>query len=101
MVIVMSLDKAIEHKKEKRKPYHGWEAIAKSCRNHGSDPYFKKNRLYSRIRRERAIANDIKEWENRDKTKQLGSLFIDSDDMFWDEWYLFLFNDIFSEIEDF
>lgn len=31
----MSLDKAIIHKKEKRKPYTRAKAIAKSCRNHG------------------------------------------------------------------
>ena len=34
----MSLDKAIEHHKEHRKPYRGGKAIAKSCRNHGGDP---------------------------------------------------------------
>lgn len=42
----MSLDKAIEHGKEKRKPYHKSKAIDKSCRNHGSCPYCEQNRLY-------------------------------------------------------
>lgn len=32
---MMSLDKAIKYGKEKRKPYRGAEAVAKSCRNHG------------------------------------------------------------------
>jgi len=42
----MSLDKAIEHKKEKRKQYHGSKAIDRSCRNHGSCPWCKENRLH-------------------------------------------------------
>ncbi len=32
----MSLDKAIEHGKEKRKPYRGSKVIDRSCRNHGN-----------------------------------------------------------------
>lgn len=31
----MSLDKSIEHGKEKRKPYYGAKAIDRTCRNHG------------------------------------------------------------------
>ena len=42
----MSLDKAIEHKKEWRKQYHGSKAIDKSCRNHGSCPWCKENRTF-------------------------------------------------------
>lgn len=42
----MSLDKAIEHGKEKRKPYRGAKAITCSCRNHGSCDYCKNNRLH-------------------------------------------------------
>lgn len=42
----MSLDKAIEHHKEKREPYRGAKACDKSCRNHGSDDWAKDNRLY-------------------------------------------------------
>ncbi|HOP08480.1 MAG TPA: hypothetical protein PLF13_14505 [candidate division Zixibacteria bacterium] len=34
----MSLDKAIKHGKEHRKPYRGAKAVDKSCRNHGSCP---------------------------------------------------------------
>ena len=29
----MSLDKAIESGKEKRKPYRGWKAVSQSCRD--------------------------------------------------------------------
>lgn len=43
----MSLDKAIEHGKEHRKPYRGTKAIDPSCRNHGGCPWCEGNRLYS------------------------------------------------------
>lgn len=51
----MSLDKAIEKGREHRKPYHGAQAIACSCRNHGGKgkkrdhgqcPYCLGNRMY-------------------------------------------------------
>lgn len=42
----MSLDKAVEHNKEHRKPYRGAKACDKTCRNHGSDDWAKDNRLY-------------------------------------------------------
>lgn len=43
--MIMSLDKAISHGKEHRKPYYGEKACDKSCRNHGSDDWAKNNRL--------------------------------------------------------
>lgn len=42
----MSLDKAIEHGKEKRKEYRGSKAIDKSCRNHGGCPWCERNRRF-------------------------------------------------------
>lgn len=42
----MSLDKAIEHGKERRKEYRGAKAVDPSCRNHGSCPWCKENRLH-------------------------------------------------------
>lgn len=42
----MSLDKAIKRGKEHRKPYKGAKAVDSTCRNHGSCPYCKGNRLY-------------------------------------------------------
>ena len=42
----MSLDKAIEHGKEKRKPYIGAKSIAYSCRNHGSCKWCENNRKH-------------------------------------------------------
>ena len=42
----MSLDKAIKHGKEHRKPYSGSKAIDKTCRNHGGCPWCEENRLH-------------------------------------------------------
>lgn len=42
----MSLDKAIEHGKEKRKKYRGSKAIDGSCRNHGSCPHCRSVNKY-------------------------------------------------------
>ena len=42
----MSLDKAIEHGKEHRKPYRGSKAIDYTCRNHGSCPWCERNRRH-------------------------------------------------------
>lgn len=42
----MSLDKAIKHGKEKRKPYYGSKAIDCTCRPHGSCEWCRSNRLY-------------------------------------------------------
>ena len=42
----MSLDKAIAHGKEHRKPYRGAKAVDHTCRNHGSCEYCKSNRLH-------------------------------------------------------
>ena len=49
----MSLDKAIEHNKEPRKPYRGSKAIDKTCRNHGSCPWCQRNRKYKENKREK------------------------------------------------
>ena len=42
----MSLDKAIAHKKEKRKRYRGSKQFFGSCRNHGSCPWCERNRRH-------------------------------------------------------
>lgn len=42
----MALDKAIKYGKEKRKPYRGSKAVFASCRNHGSCPYCRADRLF-------------------------------------------------------
>lgn len=42
----MSLDKAIEHGKERRKPYRGSKVFDYTCRNHGSCPWCEENRKH-------------------------------------------------------
>ena len=42
----MSLDKAIAHGKERRKPYRGSKAIDPSCRNHGGCLWCEENRKH-------------------------------------------------------
>lgn len=42
----MALDKSIRSGKEKRKQYYGSKSFDCTCRNHGSCPYCKENRLY-------------------------------------------------------
>jgi hypothetical protein len=44
--MIMALDKAIEHGKEKRKPYNGSKAIDCTCRNHGTCKWCEENRKH-------------------------------------------------------
>lgn len=60
----MSLDKAIEYGKEKRKPYKGAKAIACSCRNHGSCEWCKSNRLYQQLRMDEASRQALEEMKD-------------------------------------
>lgn len=50
----MSLDKAIKHGKEKRKPYRGAKAIDRTCRNHGDCPYCQAGRKHKKKKQEPA-----------------------------------------------
>lgn len=59
----MTLDKAIEHKKEKRKPYTGAKAIDHTCRNHGSCGWCKENRLYKNIKKLESMNEKARELE--------------------------------------
>lgn len=62
----MSLDKAIEHGKEKRKPYKGAKAVDYTCRNHGRCEWCKNNRLYKQVRMDEASRQEFKEFENEE-----------------------------------
>lgn len=42
----MSLNKAIEHHKEHRKPYRGAKSFDVCCRNHGGCPWCLENRTH-------------------------------------------------------
>ena len=59
----MPLDKAIEYRKEHRKPYYGSKAIDKTCRNHGTCEICEGNRLYKTIKRKQAQADKLKEFK--------------------------------------
>lgn len=56
----MSLDKAIEHKKEHRKPYKGSKAIDYTCRNHGSCDWCRENRLHKFKTKEPYVEDEYK-----------------------------------------
>ena len=56
----MSLDKAIKHGKEHRKPYKGSKAIDGTCRNHGGCPWCEENRKHKfRDKHPKEIGDDI------------------------------------------
>jgi len=55
----MSLDKAIKHGKEKRKPYRKAKAFDASCRNHGGCPWCESSRTRkSKILKEKMEESD-------------------------------------------
>lgn len=60
----MSLEQGIRHGKEHRKEYYGWEAVDKSARNHGSDDWFRDNRLHSSNRKEEEADSKIADYES-------------------------------------
>lgn len=57
----MSLDKAIKSGKEHRKKYYGAKAIDKTCRNHGSCPVCRENRLHKYEKQEQEIKSKLGE----------------------------------------
>lgn len=72
----MSLDKAITHKKEKRKPYTGGKAVDTSCRNHGSCDWCQKNRQYHNLKEQNSMEQQwqeyLRESEDEDKIQENG-----------------------------
>lgn len=54
----MSLDKAIQHGKERRKLYHGCKSFDPACRNHGGCPACEKARKLKHLRRKLAYGGD-------------------------------------------
>lgn len=55
------LNKAIEHGKEKRKPYRGSKAFDKTCRNHGGCDWCRENRLHKFKKEEEKTLDKLKE----------------------------------------
>ncbi len=66
----MSLDKAIEHKKEHRKPYYKLcEITDPFCRNHGGCPWCEEDRKYKNIKRKESTNEQLREYKRGDKNK--------------------------------
>lgn len=59
----MTLNKAIEHHKEKRKPYTGAKKVDATCRNHGDCSWCENNRKHSRIKKELAAKQYLQEYK--------------------------------------
>lgn len=53
------LDKAIDGGREHRKPYRKAKAVDRTCRNHGSCPWCRDDRLHSARRRLLAAEDDL------------------------------------------
>jgi len=58
---VMGLEKAIEHGKEKRRPYKGAKAVVCSCRNHGTCEWCRGNRTHNTNRKMEKAKAEMKE----------------------------------------
>lgn len=63
----MGLEKAIEHKKERRKPYKGAKAVDYSCRNHGTCEWCRGNRMHRVDREEERTRNWREELEEEER----------------------------------
>lgn len=59
----MSMDKAIKHGKEHRKPYRGAKAIDHTCRNHGGCGWCKENRTHKYDKQKLRAEQELKAWE--------------------------------------
>lgn len=55
------LDKAIDHGKERRKPYRKSKRFDRSCRNHGSCRYCESNRTAKESAKKQAADEAIRE----------------------------------------
>jgi|GEM_PF-688798 hypothetical protein len=58
----MSLDKSIQFRKQHRKPYRGAKSIDATCRNHGSCSWCQENRIHKNEKRELAMDQRLKEF---------------------------------------
>lgn len=58
----MSLDKAIDSGKERRKPYRKSNRFDKTCRNHGTCPRCKSDRTHAGKRQE-PVEGDVALWD--------------------------------------
>ena len=57
----MTLNKAIEHGKEKRKQYRDPQSYDPTSRCHGGDYWFEENRLHSTNKRKERLEDEMKD----------------------------------------
>lgn len=68
----MSLNKAIKHGKEYRKPYYDFaKQVDSSCRNHGSDNWARDNRLYQANKVKLKTEQHVEEYLNEVKQRKV------------------------------
>ncbi len=60
----MGLEKAILHRKERRKPYRGAKAVNTFCRNHGGCRYCMECRMYASTKRLASAKEKINEYQS-------------------------------------
>lgn len=75
----MGLDKAIEHGKEKRKPYQGAKAVDCNCRNHGSCDYCRNKRMFFNTKKKAAWNDKLKEWKENERMRVINYTFYGED----------------------
>ena len=63
----MSLDKAIQHHKEHRKPYYDSRRWDHTCRNHGSCGYCLGNRTFSYKKEQNRTKDELDLWAEEDE----------------------------------
>lgn len=61
-LVLLSFDKDYPNRKDHRKVYRGAKAIDATCRNHGSCPYCRDNRIYNTKKRIERAEEMMKEW---------------------------------------
>lgn len=59
----MSLDKAIQHNKEYRKPFYGSKSFDATCRCHGTCSYCVDNRLFASNKNRFRADEELEEWK--------------------------------------
>ena len=78
----MSLDKAIQHGKEHRKPYRGAAAWDSHCRNNNQCSWCRDNRTHSNQLREYSNREESLAWE-QEHNSLFGVLPADNDPWAW------------------
>ncbi len=66
----MSLDKAIKHKKEKRKRYYGSKAFDRTCRNNGACSYCVSSRTHTNRLREIIAEEKLQDYKDCEIIKE-------------------------------